>query len=515
MQNIRLSLSEMTGREYCERVAQASSFLGMCGKEELLKLAEAPVDFFPPELEKCLDSLLEKTGSVVSGPFEHSSDGAATNAFRKALKRESAPLSGLGPYRIGEDGRLSLAAKSEHYQLSLGHNFPGYRLLENAKRLGILNATHNTTRGHVTRLLERELVRLANGITAGDEKAVDAVCASQAPHVLNRVINLETGTLACEAAIKMMLARFYRLQPQLEAPVYSGRTPVFLVMQDYRGGLEANYHGTSIFAQMMRGMWGELYEGMERAGLFKVVGVPINDLSGFRAAVDAWDQGAFKVAGFLHELVLMNYGGIELKKEYLQACYQLCDQHDIPCFVDEIQSCMWSPEIFMFKEYGIHPDFLSVGKGFPGGEYPASRMVTTVPMDNLNLFGALVTNGQEELASLSNLITIRFAEANADHTAQIAQAWRQGLDALAQAHPQVLKRIEGRGFLSALVFEDAEKAVQFCHIMTDEHAIDVSAQAYKANCPPAALFKPPLIISRKMVYFMLRAMDESLKVMEK
>ncbi len=30
-------------------------------------------------------------------------------------------------------------------------------------------------------------------------------------HVLNRVINLETGSLAVEAGVKMMLARFYRL----------------------------------------------------------------------------------------------------------------------------------------------------------------------------------------------------------------------------------------------------------------------------------------------------------------
>lgn len=515
MQDIRLSLSDITGREYCERVSQASSFLGLSNQKELMELADAPVDFFPEKLEQRLDSLLEQTGSVVSEPLSHSSNGAATNAFRQALKKESAPLSGLGPYRIGEDGRLSLAAKSEHYQLSLGHNFPGYELLEHAKRLGILNATHNTTRGHVTRLLERELVRLANGIAPGNAKAIDAVCASTEPHVLNRVINLETGTLACEAAIKMMLARFYRLQPHLDAPLYSGRTPVFLVMQDYRGGLEANYHGTSIFAQMMRGMWGELYAGMEQAGLFKVVGAPINDISGFQAAVDAWDQGKYKIAGFLHELVLMNYGGIELKKEFLQACYRLCDQHDIPCFVDEIQSCMWSPEIFMFREYGIRPDFLSVGKGFPGGEYPASRVMTTASMDNLNLFGALVTNGQEELASLANLITIRFSEANAAHTAEIARAWRQGLDGLAKAHPQVIKHVEGRGFLSALVFEDAEKAIQFCHIMTEKHAIDVSAQAYKANCPPAALFKPPLIISEKMVDFMVRAMDESLKDMER
>ena len=37
--------------------------------------------------------------------------------------------------------------------------FPGYRLLETARALGIPNATHNNTRGCITRLLEEELVR--------------------------------------------------------------------------------------------------------------------------------------------------------------------------------------------------------------------------------------------------------------------------------------------------------------------------------------------------------------------
>ena len=49
-------------------------------------------------------------------------------------------------------------ASLPHYHAALGHDFPGYRLLQIAGRLGVCNATHNNTRGHMTRLLERELV---------------------------------------------------------------------------------------------------------------------------------------------------------------------------------------------------------------------------------------------------------------------------------------------------------------------------------------------------------------------
>ena len=458
--------------------------------------------------------MLSQLGKTFAPAFEKSSSGAGTAAFDAALHRGSSPLAALGPFRVGEDGRLAFIGKSEHYQTSLGHNFPGYKLLEIASRIGISNQTHNNTRGHITRLLERELIRIANGITRGDERALDTVIASREPHVLNRVINLETGSLACEAAFKMMLARFYKLQPYSDEPRYPGRTPVFLVMGDYRNGREANYHGTTVFAQMMRGMWHELYDAVEHAGIFRTVGVPINDFDGFARAVEDFDSGKYKVAGFIHELVLMNYGGIRLDNDYVTRCHALCAAHDIPCFIDEIQSCMWSPELFLFKEYNCRPDFVSVGKGFPGGQYPASRMLTTYEMDNLNLFGALVTNGQEELASLAYLITIRFAEANVAHTAGISRLWRKGLDALAARHKTVTG-VEGDGLLSALFFEDADHVVKFTAALGKHYRIDGSAQTYKANCPPAALFKPPLIISEKMVDFILQAMDTVLSEMEK
>ena len=515
MKNVRLSLEEIAGKEYVESVCTASALLGLGKKEELLAIAAEKVDFFPAEYQERLDSLIEKAGTLFSAPLAKSCNGAASAAFTQALHRESAPLSGMGFFRIGEDGRLAIIGKSEHYQASCGHNFPGYKLLINAMRMGITNMTHNNTRGHITRLLERELVRLGNGIARGDEKKLDEVIASNAPHVLNRVINLETGSLACEAACKMMLARFYKLQPHLPAPKYAGKIPVFLVMSDFKGGKEANYHGTTIFTQMLRGMWHEFYNGCEEKALFKAVPVKINDREDFAKAVAEYEKGDYKVAGFIHELVLMNYGGIRLNNDYVTSCHKICDEHDIPVFVDEIQSCMWSKELFLFREYECRPDFVSVGKGFPGGMYPASRILTTSQMDNLNLFGALVTNGQEELASLANLITIRFAEENAFHTEELGKKWQSLMNALAAKYPSFIVRAEGDGLLSALFFHTAEETVAFCKKINHDYCIDISAQTYKADCPPAALAKLPLISSFKLLDFVSEKMDLVLAEMEK
>ena len=459
LKNIRLSLADLLGAEYTAALCEARAFLDGGDIATYRALAEEKVDFFPEAYAARLDGLLADVGQRVVPGFTTSSPGATTIPMSKATHQAMSPLGGMGFYRIGEDGRLYLITKSEHYHAALGHDFPGYRLLLNAERLGICNATHNNTRGHITRLLERELVRVANGLPRGDVAALDRICASDEPHVLNRVLNLETGSLAVEAALKCMMARFYRLEDNLPHPQYAGRTPVFLVIADQEGGRKANYHGTTMLTQMMRDMWPELSAKMAEHGAYVVRPVKINDIADFEATLTQWDVAPYKVAGFFHEIVLMNYGAIRLSPEFLHAAYALCRGRDVPILVDEIQSCIWSPDLFIFREYGLNPDFVSVGKGFPGGQYPASRIMATAEYDLLHQFGALVTNGQEELASLAYLITMAFVEANGAYVAGLGDYYNEKLRELAAEFPEAIESIEGQRHLSAIRFYRAENAV--------------------------------------------------------
>jgi 4-aminobutyrate aminotransferase-like enzyme len=506
----QLSLSDLVGRDYTDAVCRGRSLLTGVPLPRLQTLAEEKIDFAPDAYMHRLDALLDVVGQQVCEGLAVSAKGAGTRAFNEAMHSAAAPLGGFGFIRVGEDGRAYLTSKSEHYHAPLGHNFFGYGLVDYARQLGIPNATHNNTRGHITRKLEAELVRTANGISPGDHDALNRVVADSTPHVLNRVINLETGSLAVEAALKMMLARFYRLEATFEAPLYEGRRPVFLVIGDHAGGRKANYHGTTVLTQVMRDLWPELGDGLEDAGLYSIKPVRINDIADFERQVAAYDSGNQKIAGFFHEIVLMNYGGIRLEQDYLQRAYELCHAHDIPILVDEIQSCMWSPDLFMFREYGLQPDFVSIGKGFPGGEYPASRILGTAALDNLNQFGALVTNGQGELASLSYLVTIAFAEANRDYTREIGETYEQEMKALARRYPELLSGAEGRRHLSSLFFHSVDATVKFCRDL-GAAGIDISAHTYKAECPPAALTKIPLISTYKMVDFLIGKMDQVLR----
>lgn len=507
------SLSDLVGEEYTQALCRARAALSGQSHSELLDAAHRPVDFYPQSWHQRLLARLPEVGQQVCDGLDTSAAGAASQAFAAATNTDAAPLTGYGFFRVGEDGRLYLLTKSEHYHAPLGHCFPGYELLEIARRLGIPNATHNNTRGHITRLLEEELVCAAHGLDRHDAAGMHAVLADQSLNSLNRVLNLETGSLAVEAGVKMMLARFYRVQDDSPEPAYSGRVPVFLVMGNDDGGLLANYHGTTVLTQILRGMWPELAGTMAGSEMFRVCPVRPNRVEDLDAAFAQFEQPPYKIAGFMHEIVMMNYGAVLLSPEFLHRAYELCSEHDVPTMVDEIQSCLWAPGLFQYREYGLRPSMVVLGKGFPGGEYPASRLLFSAGMDSLPQFGALVTNGQEELASLAYLVTMRWAQDNADAVAAIGDEYESGLRKLAARYPGTVAGITGRRHMGGIAFRDLQTAKAFTAIL-NARGFDISVQTYKSECPPTALTKLPITACREVVRFVTERIAEALEQVE-
>jgi len=506
---VSLSLADLLGREYALSVCRARSALTGQAVDELCEIAERRVDFFDEAFERRLITLLPKTGTQVAPGLATTPRGASPASFDAATHTSRAPLSGLGWYRLGESGNLYLTSKCEHYHVPLGHAFPGYRLIDLARQLGIPNATHNNTRGYVTRKLEEELVRTANGLAPGDAAGLARVRDADSAYAVNRVLNLETGSLAVEAALKLVLARFHAPESSSRPPVHASRIPVILAVGDNDGGYQANYHGTTLLTQTLRGMWRGIRETCEAAGLYRVVPVRPNRIEDVRAAFETFDRGETKVAAFFHEIVMMNYGAVLLRKDYLQEAYALCREHDCATIDDEIQSCLWHHDLYMFREWGLTPTCVAVGKGFPGGEYAASRLLFSSAWDTLSQFGALVTNGQEELASLAYLVTMAWAEANADVTRAVGDYFEERLRDLAARHEGIVTAVEGRRHLVALHFHTVDDATRFASALSGM-GCDVSVHTYKIACPPAALIKIPLIMGRVACDFLLEKMGAAL-----
>lgn len=506
---VRLSLADIAGSEYVGAVAAARAALTEDPPQSLRALATRRVSLYPREMQQRLLELLSRVGRPVSRMLDKSASGAGTRGFQPVTKTAQAPLAGYGYYRVGENGKLYFIAKSEHYHAPLGHSFPGYELLAVARKLGIPNPTHNNTRGHITRLLEEELVRAAAGQFGGSRAALTRLLRAKKPSSPNRVLNLETGSLAAEAALKMVLARFYKPQADSSKPKFKGRVPVVVVIGDYEGGNEANYHGTTMMTQVMRGMWRDLQEGMETRGLFAVRGVRPNHTVELEWVFDRFDRGKYKIAGLFHEIVLMNYAGTTLEPKFVRRMYALCKKHDVPTVVDEIQTGVWGPETFLYREYGVKPAFVAVGKGFPGGEYCASRILFSSEYDSLPQFGALVTNGQEELASLAYLITMRWVQANAKVTSAVGEYYESRLRTLGGKHGDVIAAVDGCRHLQGIQFHEAAAAKRIADTL-NAAGLDVAVQPPKAGRAPSIITKLPLIAGYEAVDMVLAKFQNAL-----
>ena len=180
------------------------------------------------------------------------------------------------------------------------------------------------------------------------------------------------------------------------------------------------------------------------------------------------------------------------------AAYDLCHEHDVPTVVDEIQSCIWSPELFLFREYGLQPTSCPIGKGFPGGEYPASRILC----DGRWTTSCPVRRARDErpggagLAGLPRHHGVRRSQR--DYGARWATLTRHGSRTWQPNFRKSSRRWKANAISASLRFRTADCAVA---LRQGSHAAgyDVSAQTYKANCPPTLLIKLPIISSYRMV----------------
>jgi len=78
--------------------------------------------------------------------------------------------------------------------------------------------------------------------------------------------------------------------------------------------------------------------------------------------------------------------------------------------------------------------------------------------------------------------------------------------ALKDKYSDIIRDIEGLELLSAIVFHDIDETSVFVKKLS-AYGFDVSAQLYKAFCPPAALLKLPLIASKALIDSLVGKME--------
>ncbi|MEO0665978.1 MAG: aspartate aminotransferase family protein [Pseudomonadota bacterium] len=239
-----------------------------------------------------------------------------------------------------------------------------------------------------------------------------------------------SGTESCELAVKM--ARKYHFEKG--APE---RVEIITFTGSFHGRSAAGI-AAAASDKMTRG-FGPLLPGF--------VNLPWGDHDATRAAITD------TTAAILIEPI-QGEGGINpLPKECLQGLRELCDAHGILLILDEVQCGMArTGRLFAHEWAGVTPDIMMVAKGIGGGFPLGAVLATEEAASGMGAGTHGSTYGGNPLACA---VGIRVMEITSDpdflaEVSRKAGRFRQGLEGVVAAHPEVFEYVKGEGLMLGL-----------------------------------------------------------------
>ena len=180
-----------------------------------------------------------------------------------------------------------------------------------------------------------------------------------APEGLRRVFYSDSGSTACEVALKMA----YQWWHQRGEWWRSG----FVCLRD-------SYHGDTIGAVSVGGI--ELFHSLYRPLLFDTWHAEPGDPAHMRALLE---EHGDRVAAVIVEPLVQGAAGIHVHPEgYLRAVRELCDEFGVFLICDEVATGFGrTGTMFACEQEGVSPDFMCVAKGLTGGYLPLAATLTT------------------------------------------------------------------------------------------------------------------------------------------
>lgn len=230
--------------------------------------------------------------------------------------------------------------------------------------------------------------------------------------------------------------------------------------------------------------------------------VEYNDLDAVRAAVTP------ETAAILVEPIQGEGGLRSATPEFMRGLRDICDQHGLLLFIDEVQCGMGrTGSLFTHDAMGIKPDIVASAKGIGNG-FPMAACLMT------DAVAACVTTGSHGSTYGSNPLAMAVGNAVLDvmlapgfftHVTHVGSLLKSGLDALVKDFPALYEETRGRGLMLG--------------VRCRARNLDIVAQLRekKLLTSPAEdnviRIVPPLIIEEKHVDEALTIMRETSKDM--
>jgi acetylornithine/N-succinyldiaminopimelate aminotransferase len=450
-----VDLAGPLGIDVCKAMAEARTFLQGHPTGELLGLIGQTIDG-------------TASGATIDKAVMQKSYGGGTVGPTDDL------LVGKGLFYITEQGRLFLDCTAGHYQMSWGYEHPVLtQVISDGLAAGIVPDNHSNIPQWPVKRLAQRLIEMANPDCPELGKGDFSKILESKTRLNTVLLGIATGSIACEAALKIML--MYHERQKRPRPV------VFVV-------LDGNYHGTGFFSQNLRGMWESYIRNM------KVVAVQPND---GRELEKVFKRYGERIAGFWAEPIMMNREAILVQTEYLHLARKLTHGAGALMAVDEIQTGFWTPDVFLYKQYGITPDIVIAGKGMSAGLHPLSAILYRRELDMLAQYDAISTNGNASLAALAALANIELLQRYGPQINEVQGYYYAKLCELAAQFPERIAGVHGSQAMTGLKFRKVEDAIAF-HKRCVESGLWLRVHAYHAGhstilCKFALCLEPAVV----------------------
>ena len=261
------------------------------------------------------------------------------------------------------------------------------------------------------------------------------------------------------------------------------------------------FHGRSTAAiaaagsEKMTGGFGPLMPGFEN--------VPFGDHDAFRAAVTE------STAAVILEPVLGEGGIKPVPDPCLKGVRELCDEKGALLILDEVQCGMGrTGRLFAHEWSGIAPDIMMIAKGIGGGFPLGAVLATEEAAGGMTVGSHGSTYGGNPLGCAvgAKVLEIVSDPAFLDEVNRKAGLFRQKLEGLVAAHPDVLESVRGCGLMLGLVCK-----------APNADLVD-AAYAQRILAVPAAenvgRLLPPLIISEDEISEAVERLDRAAAAVE-
>ena len=302
--------------------------------------------------------------------------------------------------------------------------------------------------------------------------------ASLLPPELNKVYLVNSGTEACEGALKLVRR-------------VTGRSQLI--------SCHNAYHGNTMGSMSVMGF-------EERKQVFRPL-IPDVDFITFNDEADI-EKITTKTAGIILESIQGGAGFIQPEADFLSKVKKRCEEVGALLIIDEIQPGFGrTGKLFGFENYNVVPDVIIIGKGMAGGmpvgAFVAKEEYMDLLSDNPKL-GHITTFGGHPVIAAACLATLQeIVETNLiEQTLEKEKLFRQLL-----VHP-LIQEVRGIGLMLAAMTSSPEITNQVIFKCQDKGLI-LFWLLFEGN---AIRITPPLTISMDEIKegcaIILEAMDE-------